>query len=81
MENNAIFKQLLSINRTSLNTIYRMIDMGQNQVECMSETLTIWMPQGGSVVGEWFETTRKQQDNLKKMIDDSFKKTEEMLLT
>lgn len=82
MEQNQFLKQIIEFNRVSFTNSYDMIAMMQDQAERMTSSLlsqTTWFPEEGrNMLAEWIKACKNGQENVKKNIDDSLKKAEEL---
>jgi len=80
MDPKQMFKQVIDFNKTTFDNGFNALVMIQNQAEITMNTLmeqSPWLPdEGKKVVRQWIDTCKKGRDDLKKSMDESFKKVE-----
>ena len=80
MDQKQIFKQMIEFNKTTFDNSFNAIVMMQDQAEQATNTLieqATWLPaEGKTAIDDWVKAYKKGRDDLKKMMDESFKKVE-----
>ncbi len=83
MEQKQILQQVIDFNKTSFENTYEAVMLIQDQAEKAVNMImeqASWIPkEGKSVLNEWSGTCKKGRTELKKIVDDNFKKVEEMI--
>ncbi len=73
---NKIGLQMLGFQKDTFNTIYNSMQQTQQQVEKLTEPLLKNIP---GIPDEWKNTLKKNQEDIKKAVDESFVKAESFL--
>ncbi len=83
MEQKQILQQMIDYNKTSFENAYEAIILIQDQAEkaaSMAMDQASWLPkEGKSVLNEWTNSCKKGRTEFKKIVDDNFKKVEDMM--
>jgi hypothetical protein len=81
MDQKQIFKQMIEFNHTAFNNTFNAMVLLQDQFERIAQSAmsqASWFPaEGRKAVENWAEAYKSGRENLKKYVDDSYKKTEE----
>ncbi|MFZ5571018.1 MAG: hypothetical protein ACOZF0_11475 [Thermodesulfobacteriota bacterium] len=79
MENRQFVRQIIELNRESVDTIFDTLTWLHMQTEKMTDRMInngIWLPEEGrNLISEWNAACRKGQENLKKSINAYFEQT------
>ena len=77
-----MIKQMIEFNRTAYDNTFKAMSMVQDQTEEMLLTYmekAPWMPsEGKKVLKEWLDKCKKARDEYKKIVNDGFKKMEDI---
>ena len=80
MENNQMFKQMISFNKTAFDNTFNVLVTLQEQNEKMVNTFiaqATWLPEEGKKVTlDWIKAYKKGCEDLKKLVDENFKRVE-----
>ncbi len=81
MEHKQILKQMIDFNKTTFDNTYETFMMLQEQSERMTNTMieqAAWVPkEGRNAMTEWTKAYKKGQTELKKIVDENFKRAED----
>jgi polyhydroxyalkanoate synthesis regulator phasin len=85
MDQNAIVKQLIEFQKTTVDNSFNALKMVQEQTEKIARSFldqANWLPEEGKkVVDQWMNAYKKGQDDYKKVVDENFKKVEDYFNT
>lgn len=83
MENKELVKQMVSLQKTSFDNGFNMLVALQDQMEKMVNTFvdqSPWLPtEGRKAFANLITTYRKGREDLKKLVDDGYKKVEDYI--
>lgn len=83
MENTELLKQMVDLHKTSFDNSFNMLVNLQDQMEKMVNTFVdqaAWLPaEGKKAIGNLVATYRKGRDDFKKLVDDGYRKVEEII--
>lgn len=83
MENTELVKQMIDLHKTSFDSSFNMLVNLQDQMEKMVNTFVdqaAWLPgEGKKAIGNLVATYRKGRDDFKKLVDDGYRKVEEII--
>ncbi len=75
-----MIKQVIEFNRTAFESTFKAMSMVQDQTEEMLLAYmekSPWIPsEGKKVLMEWLEKCKKSREEYKKIVDDGFKRME-----
>jgi gas vesicle protein len=81
MDQKQILKQMIDFNKATFDNSFNAMIMLQEQTERMSEQLlsqAAWLPEDGKkAITDWVNAYKTGRDDLRKNVDDSFKKVTE----
>jgi hypothetical protein len=81
MDQNAILKQLMDFQKTTVDNSFNAMKMVQEQTEKIARSFldqANWLPEEGKkVVDQWVSAYKKGQEDYKKVVDENFKKVED----
>ncbi|MCX5851355.1 MAG: hypothetical protein NT072_04780 [Deltaproteobacteria bacterium] len=82
MEQKELLKQMIDFNKAAFDNSYNAMIMLQDQTEQMINSFleqASWMPpEGKKTITEWSSSYRKGRESYKAVVDDNFKKVEEL---
>ncbi len=85
MDQKQIVKQMIDFNKTSFDNTYEAMVLIQEQAEKTADMIVeqaSWLPkEGKTVIGDWVDSCKKGRNDFKKIVDENFKKVEEMIKT
>ena len=83
MDQKEIAKQMIQFNKTAFENTFASLTMVQDQMEKTMDAFlkqSGWLPaEGKKVVEEYVNACKTARDNFKKVVDDSYKKVEDLL--
>jgi hypothetical protein len=83
MDQKHVLKQMTEFSQASFNNTFNALVLLQDQFERVTQTAmsqATWLPEEGrKAITDWVEAYKTGRDNLKKYIDDGYKKAEEFL--
>lgn len=81
MEQKQILKQMIEFQQTTFNNTYNANSLLQDQFERVANTMldqATWIPaESRKAIDGWVGAYKSGRDNLKKYVEDSYKKAEE----
>ena len=81
MDQKQFVKQMIDFHKTSFDNSFNAMVMLQEQTEKMVSSVleqATWLPDDGkNVLKQWIGAYKKGRDDLKKTVDENFKKVEE----
>ncbi len=85
MDQKQLLKQILDYNKTAFDNSFNAMVMVQEQTEKMVNSFldqSTWLPEEGRrVVNEWINSYKKGREELKKAVDENFKKVDSYFST
>jgi hypothetical protein len=83
MENKELLKQMVDLQKTSFDNGFNMLVSLQDQMEKMVNTFVDqapWLPaEGKKAFTNLVTTVKKGREDLKKLVDDGYKKVEDYI--
>ncbi|HOS96509.1 MAG TPA: hypothetical protein PLR71_03320 [Deltaproteobacteria bacterium] len=83
MENKELVKQMVNLQKTSFENGFNMLVSLQDQMEKMVNTFVDqapWLPaEGKKALANLTATYKKGREDLKKLVDDGYRKVEEYI--
>ncbi len=77
-----IMKQMIEFNKTAFENTFKAMSLVQDQTEEMLLSFmekSPWiLPEGKKILKEWLETCKKSRDEYRKIVNEGFKKVEEI---
>jgi polyhydroxyalkanoate synthesis regulator phasin len=84
MEHGKLTRQMIEFNRTAFTNTFNAIIMLQDQTEQMVRSFmdkAPWIPEEGKKsLDEWVKAYKKGREEYKRIVDDGFKKLEELFI-
>lgn len=83
MENKELVKQMVALQKTSFDNSFNMLVTLQDQMEKMVDTFVDqapWLPaEGKKAFANLITTYKKGREDLKKLVDDGYRKVEDYI--